>query len=120
MKKNGYTVVELAIVLGVFSACYFVATWIISGKLNVNYEEEMYKERIANIELGAVYYAKSSENLFKEENTVYVTVEDLAKNNVVRSNNGTVIDPRDEESSMNNIKVKITNENEKITAKVLS
>ena len=115
MKKNGYTVVELAIVLGVFSACYFVATWIISGKLNVNYEEEMYKERIASIELGAFYYAKSSENLFKEENTVYVTVEDLAKNNVVRSN-----DPRDEESSMNNIKVKITNENDEITAKVLS
>ena len=80
----------------------------------------LYKERIASIELGAFYYAKSSENLFKEENTVYVTVEDLAKNNVVRSNNGTVIDPRDEESSMNNIKVKITNENDEITAKVLS
>ena len=47
-------------------------------------------------------------------------MEDLAKNNVVRSNNGTVIDPRDEESSMNNIKVKITNENDEITAKVLS
>ena len=120
MKKNGYTVVELAIVLGVFSICYFAATWVISSKLNVNYEEEMYKERIASIELGAFYYAKSSENLFKEENTVYVTVEDLAKNNVVRSNNGTVIDPRDEESSMNNIKVKITNENDEITAKVLS
>ena len=39
MKKNGYTVVELAIVLGIFSICYFTATWVISSKLNVNYEE---------------------------------------------------------------------------------
>ena len=42
MKKNGYTVVELAIVLGIFSICYFTATWVISSKLNVNYEEGMY------------------------------------------------------------------------------
>ncbi len=120
MKKNGYTVVELAIVLGIFSICYFAATWIISSKLNVNYEEEMYNQKLAAIENGAVLYAKVNSKLFEKENTVYLTVDDLAKANAVISSNGEVIDPRDEESSMNNIKIKVTNENDKITAKILS
>lgn len=58
-EKNGYTVVELAIVLGIFSICYFTATWVISSKLNVNYEEEMYNQKIACIENNAVLYAKA-------------------------------------------------------------
>ena len=99
MKKNGYTVVELAIVLGIFSICYFTATWVISSKLNVNYEEGMYSQKIACIENNAVLYAKA---------------------NAVISSDGEVIDPRDEKSSMNDIKVKLTMEGDKITAKVLS
>ena len=46
MKKNGYTVIELVVVLAVFSVGYFAATWIISGKVNVNFEEELYEEKI--------------------------------------------------------------------------
>lgn len=121
MKKNGYTIVELSIVLGVFSICYFTAAWLISGKLNVNYEEQMYEDKLTTIENGAVYYAKTHENLFEKENVAYITVEDLAKSNIVRSqDNYEVIDPRDNDSTMNNIKIKLTNENEKITAKILS
>ena len=81
MKKNGYTVVELAIVLGVFSVCYFAATWIISSKLNVNYEEEMYNQKIACIENNAVLYAKANDKLFEKDKTIYLTVDDLAKAN---------------------------------------
>ena len=114
MKKNGYTVVELAIVLGVFSICYFTATWVISSKLNVNYEEGMYSQKIACIENNAVLYAKANDK------SIYVTVDDLAKANAVISSDGEVIDPRDEKSSMNDIKVKLTMEGDKITAKVLS
>lgn len=50
MKKNGYTVIELVVVLAVFSVGYFAATWIISGKVNVNFEEELYEEKISAIE----------------------------------------------------------------------
>lgn len=120
MKKNGYTVVELAIVLGVFSICYFAATWVISSKLNVNYEEEMYNQKIACIENNAVLYAKANDKLFEKDKTIYLTIDDLAKANAVISSNGEVIDPRDEKSSMNDIKVKLTMEDDKITAKVLS
>ena len=101
MKKNGYTVVELAIVLGIFSICYFTATWVISSKLNVNYEEGMYSQKIACIENNAVLYAKANDKLFEKDKTIYVTVDDLAKANAVISSDGEVIDPRDEIKQMN-------------------
>ena len=88
MKKNGYTVVELAIVLGIFSICYFTATWVISSKLNVNYEEGMYSQKIACIENNAVLYAKANDKLFEKDKTIYVTVDDLAKANAVISSDG--------------------------------
>ena len=100
MKKNGYTVVELAIVLGIFSICYFTATWVISSKLNVNYEEGMYSQKIACIENNAVLYAKANDKLFEKDKTIYVTVDDLAKANAVISSDGEVIDPRDEIKQM--------------------
>ena len=120
--KDVWTVVEnnTCWACGIFSICYFTATWVISSKLNVNYEEGMYSQKIACIENNAVLYAKANDKLFEKDKTIYVTVDDLAKANAVISSDGEVIDPRDEKSSMNDIKVKLTMEGDKITAKVLS
>lgn len=120
MKKNGYTVVELVVVLAVFSIGYFAATWIISGKVNVNFEEQLYEEKISAIEKQASIYAMKDEKLFEKEKVAYLTVGDLAeKNAIISSANGKVIDPRNNENDLNNVKIKLTKESDKITALVL-
>ena len=121
MKKNGYTVIELVVVLAVFSIGYFAATWIVSKDFGFNYEEEMYKQKIDTIENNAVLYAKLNENLFEKDKTIYLTVDDLAKANAIVSGDQNVVkDPRNEDKNLNDVKVKVTNEDNKITAKVLT
>ena len=49
-----------------------------------------------------------------------MTVEDLAYANAIISNSeGVVKDPRDENKTLNDLKVKIISDNDKVTAKVL-
>lgn len=121
MKKNGYTVIELVVVLVVFSVGYFAATWIISGKVNVNFEEELYEEKISAIEKQASIYAMTDESLFEKDKVAYLTVGDLVEKNAIISNeNGKVNDPRNEEKDLNDIKIKLTKDNDKVTAVVLN
>lgn len=121
MNKKGYGVVELVVILAVFSVGYFVAANTISKELNVNYKETLYENKIAAIESQAEIYGKSNEEIFKDGNSVYMTIAELASANVVLyDKEGVVTDPRDEENDLNNLKVKITNENDLVTAKVLS
>ena len=109
MKKNGYTVIELVVVLAVFSVGYFAATWIISGKVNVNFEKQ------------ASIYAMTDESLFEKDKVAYLTVGDLVEKNAIISNeNGKVNDPRNEEKDLNDIKIKLTKDNDKVTAVVLN
>lgn len=121
MNKKGYSAVELIVVLAVFSVIYFVGANIISKDVNVNYEEEMYALKIDSIETQAVLYAKLNSDIFAEESQVYLTVADLVNANVVISNeDGEVIDPRDNESSLNDVRVKVTQDGDEVTAEVLS
>lgn len=120
MKKNGYSVVELVVVLGIFSIFYFSMVGIVSSKIDVKFEEEMFNNKISTIEKQAEIYAKNSEKLFESSNSVYMTVKDLAQLNVIITNKeGVVVDPRNDNNDLNNLKVKITNENNEISAKVL-
>ena len=121
MKNKGYTVVELVIVLAVFSLYYFIGVGEIAKDINVNYEDTMYEQKIAAIEEQASIYAKSKDELFKDSDTIYLTVKELADAAAIISNkDGEVLDPRDGKSNLNEIKVKITNIDSKVTAKVLS
>lgn len=120
MNKKGYTMVELIAVIAVFSIGYFITVGIISNKINVNYDEKLYEQKIDAIETQAALYAQGNEELFKDSNSIYLTIDDLAKADAIISNkDGVVIDPRDN-GSLNDVKVKITNKDSKITAKVLS
>lgn len=124
MKKNmnkGYGAVELIIVLAIFSVGYFVTANIVSKDLNVNYEETLYENKINTIETQAKMYAQNTESLFAESTSVYMTIEQLANLNAVQfDKEGKVTDPRNTSSDLNNLKVKITNTDNKIEAKVLS
>lgn len=120
MKNKGYTVVELVVTLAVFTVVYFTGAIIVSGNFKGVTSEDRYEQKIAAIEKQASIYGKSNEELFKESNSVYVTIEELALANVIVTNGvGTVADPRDEDKTLNDIKVKLTKEKDKVTAKVL-
>lgn len=107
MRKNGYTVVELVIVLAVFSVGYFITVIAISGKVSFNFEEKLYNEKISAIETQASIYAKTDENLFAEDDTAYVTVGDLAEKNAIISNkDGEVTDPRNNDNNLNDVEIK--------------
>ena len=121
MKKNGYTVVELVVVLAIFSIGYFAATWVISGSFGVNFKEDLYKEKIAAIEKQASIYAMKDESLFKDDKVAYITIGDLVEKSVVISNgNGEVVDPRNNEKNLNDVKIKLTKEEDTVTATILN
>lgn len=121
MKKNGYTVVELMIVLIVFSVGYFASVIAICGKISFNFEQELYNEKISSIEKQASIYANAEENLFSEDNTVYVTIGDLVEKNVIISNkNGEVVDPRNNDTNLNDVKIKLEKKEDFVVAKALN
>lgn len=121
MKRNGYTIVELVAVLVVFSVVYFTVAVITSKNFKGDYKEDIYENKIASIEKQASIYGEASKDeLFKEDKTIYMTIEELARKNVViSSSEGVVADPRNNEKNINELKVKITLEDDKVVAKVL-
>jgi len=118
MKKN--TIIELSIILGVFTIGYFTLAFIISKDFKGDYKEELYQNKISAIEMQAAIYAEGKKELFEKENSIYLTVEELAKENAIINNEeGVVYNPRNTEENINDLKVKITLANDKVTASVL-
>lgn len=118
--NNGKISIILLIVLGIFTIGYFFIVNKFSYVFDVDFEEDLYELKIASIEKQSEIYAQGHSELFSESNDIYLTVEDLVTENVIISNNaGNVIDPRDNEKTLNDLKVKITNKDNEITAKVL-
>ncbi|MBE6140506.1 MAG: hypothetical protein E7172_03100 [Firmicutes bacterium] len=119
MKKNGYTTLELLGVIGLFSIIYFGIALNVSKEFNVDFENELYSMKMKSIENNAKIYAENHLEIFNEEKDVYITVNDLAINNYIVSNAGVVIDPRNENKNLNDLKIKLTKDEEKIKVKVL-
>lgn len=118
--KKGYTAVELIIVIAVFTVGYFVTANILSKDFDVNYEQDLYEEKINAIEIQAALYGETHTEIFNESADVYMTVEELALANVIISTSeGVVADPRDNEETLNDLRVKITNNDNEVTAEVL-
>lgn len=122
MKNNkGGASIGLIVILAIFTVAYFVVANMFSYDFDVNFEQELYDLKIAAIEKNATIYAEGHEELFEESSDVYMTVEELALANVIISNSqGVVIDPRNNEDTLNDLRVKITNKDDVITAEVLA
>ena len=122
MKNNrGAVSIGLIIVLAIFTVGYFTLANMFSYDFDVNYEDDLYDLKIASIEKNAAIYAEEHEELFAESSDVYMTVEELALANVIISNTeGVVDDPRNNEDNLNDLRVKITNKDDVITAEVLA
>ncbi|MDE6284379.1 MAG: type II secretion system GspH family protein [Bacilli bacterium] len=120
MKKNGYTVAELLVVIAIFGVVYFIAANKVSYAFDTNYDVELYNQTITSIEECAIIYGENNLNLFTDTKDYYITIGDLAREGIILNNGqGSVTDPRDTNKTLNDLKVKITYENNKVTAKVL-
>ena len=118
--NNGKISIILLIVLGIFTIGYFFIVNKFSYVFDVDFEEDLYELKIASIERQSEIYAQGHSELFSESNDIYLTVEDLVTENVIISNNaGNVIDPRDNEKTLNDLTAKTTNKDNEIPAKVL-
>lgn len=120
MKKNGYTALEMLVVivvLGVFTIGILSAT-------SYAYQDRSgvyYKEIEHLIEKQAVIYAETLNNL-KDEGNLVITLNDLVSSGyyVADDSDGNVIDPRNSKATLNGLKIKLTYEAEgKIVAKVI-
>ncbi len=120
MKKNGYTALEMLvviIVLGVFTIGILSATSYAYQDRSVGYYEEI--EHV--IEKQAKLYGTTLNNL-KEEGNLVITLNDLVNAGyyVADDNEGNVVDPRNSKATLNGLKIKITYENDgNISAKVI-
>lgn len=118
--KKGYTAIELVVVIAIFTVAYFLVVNAISYVFDVDYEQDLYDMKIAAIEKQAIIYATGHTEIFADSDDVYMTVEELALNNaVVCATEGVVVDPRDSSETLNDLRVKITNKDDEITAVVL-
>ena len=115
MRKNGYTTVELLIVIGIFTVLYITSTILISHAFKYDAIKEEYNSKISLMETQAKQYAEDhAGELFKDSNEAYIYANDLVKANYYAANEaGNIVDPRDTAKTLNDVKIElIKNDNE--------
>lgn len=119
MKKIGGMGISLIVILVVFTIGYFVVANKISYDFTTDYEKDLYDLKLNTIAKNAKIYGENNADLFAEAEDAYITVADLAKQEFIINNEGIVVDPRDEEKNLNDLKIKLTKKDDEVTAKVL-
>lgn len=119
MKKNGYTVLEMLlviVVLGVFTTLILSVTSYAYQDNSVSYYNEV--EHL--VEKQAVLYAATLTNL-EDEKTLVITLNDLVEAGyyIADDSLGNVIDPRNSKSTLNGIKIKLNYNGGNIKASVI-
>lgn len=119
MKKNGYTIPELLIVIGVLGLVVIITLATTSYAFK-DHSKEYYETKMNGIERMAVLYGENSETL-KEEKNMVITVNDLVKEGYLHGDSdGKIADPRNSKSSLNGVKIKISiNDQGKVEATVI-
>jgi len=110
----------LIIILTVFTIGYFIVANKISYAFSNNYDlNALYESTINTIEKSAVSYGENNLDLFKDEKTIYIKVQDLIDNNFLATNeDGIIQNPLKEKESLNSNVIKIKYENKKITVDI--
>ena len=109
-------------VLFAYTVFYFAVANNISHAFEYDEYQEEYNMKIDFIKSMSSIYAKNNSELFEEENVIYITVQDLVDNGLIDTDNdnGDVKDPTSEVKTLNNLKIRITNKDGKVTSKVLT
>ena len=109
-------------VLFVFTIFYFTTANNISHAFEYDEQQEKYNIKINLIKSMSDVYAKKNTEIFDEDNVVYITVQDLVDSELIDpdNDNGDVKDPTSEVKILNDLKIRLTNKDGKITSKVLT
>ena len=109
-------------VLFVFTIFYFATANNISHAFEYDEQQEKYNIKINLIKSMSDVYAKKNTEIFDEDNVVYITVQDLVDSELIDpdNDNGDVKDPTSEVKTLNDLKIRLTNKDGKITSKVLT
>ena len=121
MKKNGYTIYDILIVIGVLAVSALIVLPSVTHALKeYDNKDNSYGEILKTYLLQAESYGQTIKEDVKASNNYYITVQDLIDKGYVRvlNNNSEVIDIRDNITKMNNIKIKLRydEENDKVIA----
>ncbi len=108
MKKNGYTALEMLVVivvLGVFTLVILSTTSYAYKDRSIGYYEEI--EHL--VEKQARLYAETLNNLKEEENLV-ITLNDLVSAGyyIADDSEGHVVDPRNSKATLNGLRIKLS------------
>lgn len=120
MKKNGYTTIELLVIIGVLG----IFTIVILASTSYAYKDRsvIYFDQIVDVvEKQASLYGNTLSNL-KEEGSLVITLDDLVEKGyyVADDTEGNVIDPRNSKDTLNGLKIKLVYEEDgTITAEVI-
>lgn len=119
MKRNGYTGLELLIVIIVLGVITFVVLATTSSSFKDN-TQDLYKESLYLIENQAELYGATLDDL-KSEGSKVISVNELvvAGYYVADDSKGNVKDPRNENARLNNLKIKLTYIDGAVKAEIL-
>lgn len=108
MKKNLYLYMCIGAIF-VFTISYFSIANNISYAFNYDEKAAMYDTKIQQISTISKLYAANHIELFENNDVAYITVDDLVKEELIKSDSdGKVKDPVDPIKTLNNIKIRLT------------
>lgn len=120
INNKGFTSIEIFLVILVFSSIYIVGMVNVSHAFDTDYDELAYNELINLIEIQAEFYAENNENLFEDSTITYIYVSDLVEYGILSTDeNGNVSNPQSPGEYLNNLKIKLINIDNKITASIV-
>ena len=121
VKSKNILLYEMIAILALFTIIYFVAANRVSYAFSDDGLKKLYDNKIALIDKMAKMYGENNQDLFEEDDTLYITVKELAEKGYLLADDedGNVKDPMSEVKTLNDIKIRITNQNGKIDTKVL-
>lgn len=118
MKKNGYTMIELLVVIIVLGVITAVTLGTTSYAFK-DHSDEYYEQKTNVILRQAENYGQTLETL-KDDGHIIITVNDLIKEGFVSADeNGNVVDPRNSKATLNGLKIKIVYNEGEIKASLI-
>ena len=118
--KNVLLYIAIGIVV-LFTAVYFVVANKISYAFAAEEETMLLDGKLNSLSMMAQLYGENNLDLFNEDDTIYVTVNELVEKGYVLADDdkGNVKDPTSDVKVLNELKIRITLKDGEIATKIL-
>ena len=115
-------IIILVTILVLFTIIYFVVVNKISYAFSNRYDlDGFYNTTMNTIKKCAIAYGEQNLELFENEKTIYIKVQDLIDNNyLVADESGVIKHPLNENETLNSNVIKLKYQNKEVTAEVHS